>query len=76
VQNPSHDYTSAGDYTVSLTATNAGGSDTATKTNYISVAIPPPVADFSASPTSGTVPLTVNFTDQSTNSFHRAEPDP
>jgi len=37
VQNPIHEYTSAGDYTVSLTATNAGGSDTATKTNYISV---------------------------------------
>ncbi len=36
-QNPSHEYTSAGDYTVSLTATNAGGSDTETKTDYISV---------------------------------------
>jgi uncharacterized protein (TIGR02145 family) len=27
----------------------------------------PPVADFTATPTSGTTPLTVNFTDQSTN---------
>ena len=36
-QNPSHDHTSAGDYTVSLTATNVGGSDTETKTDYISV---------------------------------------
>ncbi len=67
-QNPSHEYTSAGDYTVSLTAANAGGSDTATKTDYISVTPPAPVADFTGSPTSGTVPLTVNFTDQSTNS--------
>ncbi len=69
-QNPSHDYTSAGDYTVNLTATNAGGSDTETKTNYISVSIAPPpapVADFSGTPTSGNAPLTVNFTDLSTN---------
>ncbi|MCJ7749849.1 MAG: PKD domain-containing protein, partial [Armatimonadetes bacterium] len=69
-QNPSHQYTSAGDYTVSLTATNAGGHDTETKTNYISVSEPPPpapVADFSGSPTSGPAPLTVNFTDSSTN---------
>jgi len=36
-QNPSHEYTSTGDYTVSLTATNSVGSDTETKTNYISV---------------------------------------
>jgi serine protease len=36
-QNPSHQYTSAGTYTVSLTATNAYGSDTETKTNYITV---------------------------------------
>jgi len=36
-QNPSHEYTSAGDYTVSLTATNSAGQDTETKTDYISV---------------------------------------
>jgi len=34
VQNPSHTY-AAGTYTVALTATNAGGSNTNTKTNYI-----------------------------------------
>ncbi len=66
-QNPSHEYTSVGTYTVSLTATNSGGSDTETKTDYISVSEPAPVADFTGSPTSGTAPLTVNFTDQSTN---------
>ena len=44
VQNPVHAY-SEGTYTVSLTATNAAGSNTATKTGYISVsaAIPAPV---------------------------------
>jgi PKD repeat protein len=66
-QNPSHQYTAAGTYTVSLTATNAYGNDTETKTNYITVADPPPpVAAFSGTPTSGDAPLTVNFTDEST----------
>ena len=36
-QNPSNNYTSPGDYTVSLTATNQYGSDTETKTDYIHV---------------------------------------
>ena len=67
-QNPSHQYTSAGTYTVSLTATNSAGSDGETKTNYITVTVPPPVANFTGNPTSGTAPLTVNFTDTSTNS--------
>jgi PKD repeat protein len=69
--NPSYTYTAAGTYTVTLTATNACGSDQLVRTNYITVTTPPcdpPVADFSGSPTSGTYPLTVNFTDLSTNS--------
>ncbi len=70
-QNPSYTYNAAGTYTVSLTATNAYGSDIETKVDYITVTQPPqnpPVADFVGSPTSGDYPLTVNFTDQSTNS--------
>ncbi|MFZ5906076.1 MAG: PKD domain-containing protein [Nitrospirota bacterium] len=67
LQNPSHTYNAAGTYTVSLTATNAYGSDSETKTGYITVTTPPPpVANFTGSPTSGTAPLTVNFTDTST----------
>jgi PKD repeat protein len=67
-QSPSHTYNSAGTYTVSLTVTNAYGSDTETKTNYITVtALQPPVADFSASTTTVTVGQSVTFTDQSTN---------
>jgi hypothetical protein len=41
-QHPTHIYTVAGVYTVDLTATNAGGSDMETKTNYITVTEPPP----------------------------------
>ncbi|MBP7697472.1 MAG: S8 family serine peptidase [candidate division Zixibacteria bacterium] len=69
-QNPTHTYASAGTYTVTLTATNAYGSDSETKTGYITVSAPPtypPVAAFSGTPTSGTAPLTVVFTDASTN---------
>jgi len=66
-QNPSHTYSSAGTYTVALTATNAGGSNVSTRAGYISVSAPIPVIAFSGSPTSGTAPLTVTFTDSSTN---------
>ncbi len=37
IQNPIHVYTNAGTYTVTLTATNANGSDLYTSTNYITV---------------------------------------
>ena len=66
-QNPTHTYSFPGTFTVSMSATNSGGSDVETKTGYIVVSAPaPPVADFSASPTSGLVPLTVSFSDAST----------
>jgi len=70
-QNPSHTYNSAGTYTVALTASNAFGSDVNTKTGYITVTDPvgnPPVANFTGTPTSGTAPLAVLFSDASTNS--------
>jgi PKD repeat protein len=72
IQNPVHSFAAAGNYTVSLIATNANGSNSQTRSEYINV-IPapvhstPPVADFSGKPTSGVVPLTVSFTDLSTN---------
>jgi len=70
-KNPKHTYTAAGSYTISLTASNAAGSSTSTKLNYITVtgnASQTPVAAFSASPTSGNSPLNVTFTDSSTGS--------
>jgi len=39
-QTPSHTYNTKGSYSVSLTATNTYGSDTETKTDYITVTIP------------------------------------
>lgn len=47
LQHPSYTYYAAGTYTVSLTVSGAGGSDTENKTNYITVdqTNSPPVAD-------------------------------
>lgn len=69
-KNPIHNYTKAGKYNVSLTVKNAADSNTVTKSSYIVVNIlKPPVANFSAAPTSGKAPLTVKFTDKSTGSI-------
>jgi PKD repeat protein len=64
-QDPTHTYTSAGVYDVKLTASNAFGSASLTKPNYITVTDPGTV-DFEAVPTSGAAPLIdVEFTDLS-----------
>jgi PKD repeat protein len=70
LKNPSNVYSSPGLYTVSLTVTNSAGSNSTTKLNYINVTegAVAPVAGFSATPTNGTAPLTVAFTDLSANS--------
>jgi PKD repeat protein len=66
-QNPCHTYQDSGSYTVTLTASNACGSDAEVKTDYITV-LAPPTAAFSGTPPSGEVPLPVEvcFTDEST----------
>jgi PKD repeat protein len=68
VANPVHTYAKAGSYTVKLSASNQmGGSGTKVKEWYVTVSpCDPIVASFNAVPTSGTAPLTVQFTDQST----------
>jgi FOG: PKD repeat len=63
-QNPVHTYNAPGTYNVSLNVFNAGGSDSITKTSYITV-ITRPIANFTASPTEGNAPLLVQFTDTS-----------
>jgi len=66
-KNPAHTYLYPGKYSVLLTIQNDYGYDETLKSNYITVTgQTPPTADFSASPTSGTAPLTVSFTDEST----------
>ncbi len=70
-KNPSHTYSKAGNYTVTLTVSNAAGSNAITKASYISVRTATnatkPVVSFWGSKTSGTAPVTIGFTDASTN---------
>jgi PKD repeat protein len=67
-KNPVHTFSHAGTFTVSLTASDPQGADTVTKPGYVTVSTQPvPVAGFSATPRTGTAPLTVSFTDTSTN---------
>jgi beta propeller repeat protein len=69
LKNPSHTYSKAGKYTVSLTVKNTAGTNTKTIKNYITVSeLKSPVAAFSASPRSGKAPMKVQFTDKSANS--------
>jgi PKD repeat protein len=64
-QNPSHQYTSTGIYTVSLTVRNEFGSSSATETGYITVGLLP-LAQFQGVPREGSAPLQVQFSDLST----------
>ena len=66
-KNVTHIYSNVGLYTVALTASNADGSDSETKTNYINITSAPisPTAAFHANVTTGTVPKDIQFTDDS-----------
>lgn len=67
--NPIDTYTNAGSYSVTLTVVGPGGTNSVTRVNYIVVTNPPPppppTASFTGNPTSGAVPLTVNFSNTS-----------
>ncbi len=65
LQNPTATYFNPGTYTVKLTVSNASGSNTLTRTAFITVDGAPEV-NFAASPTAGCYPLPVQFTDLST----------
>jgi len=65
LQNPTYSYYLAGTYTVSLTVEGNGCENTVTKEDFIVVEASAPLADFTAEPTSGVLPLTVNFSDVS-----------
>ena len=60
---PSHTYLADGTYTVTLTTSNGAGTDRLTKSDLITVG-DPIFADFDATPRSGIVPLTVEFSNQ------------
>jgi len=62
-RNPIHTFQNPGSYDVTLTVTGMEGSVSATKT--IEVVPVPLSADFTAEPTTGSAPLTVEFTDTS-----------
>jgi PKD repeat protein len=68
LQSPSHIYATPGSYTVTLIASNMGGSSTNTKVNLITALTPPPAASFTASPTTGAAPWSVSFADHSSGS--------
>lgn len=69
---PTHSYTVAGTYAVSLSITGPGGTDTVTKASFVTVSppSPPPVASFNAVKTSGTAPLLVNFSSTSSGTIN------
>lgn len=67
LQNPVHTYATPGSYTVNLTITHSLGTNTVSNTAFINI-YSTPVANFTASNTSGKSPLTVAFTDTSMNS--------
>jgi PKD repeat protein len=64
---PSHIF-DTGIYTVALTVSGPAGTDTLTRTNYITV-YETVRAEFTASPTEGIAPLTVDFTNESTGEY-------
>ncbi|MBS1747171.1 MAG: PKD domain-containing protein [Bacteroidetes bacterium] len=64
-KNPAAIYSKPGTYSVKLYIKGGSGEDSIIKTNYVTV-YENPVINFSAQPESGCVPLTVQFTDNST----------
>ena len=68
--NPSYTYLSAGTYTVSLTVTGPGGSNTETKSDYINVTSPPEIEVFFDSFESS-ADWTANWSQDSQNDWRR-----
>jgi len=68
-RHPVHTYQNPGTYSVSLTITGPGGVRDTTRTDFITVLEPPPVAHFGADILDGPEPLSVQFTDSSTGNI-------
>jgi PKD repeat protein len=67
-QNPRHTYTTPGNYTVRLVARSQNSEGSVTASSPIRV-LGPTIADFTVSSTTGAAPLTVVFTDASSEAF-------
>ena len=66
--NPAHTFAAAGSYNVELRVTGPGGESQAVRQIVVTAPLPPaPVAAFTGAPLTGPAPLTVAFTNQSTN---------
>ncbi|MFH1422161.1 MAG: PKD domain-containing protein, partial [Planctomycetota bacterium] len=65
LQNPSRLYTTPGTYTVKLTVIGDNDVNVLILTDFITVTAGVPVAEFTATPVTGTAPLEVTFTDDS-----------
>ncbi|MEW5924650.1 MAG: PKD domain-containing protein, partial [Candidatus Zixiibacteriota bacterium] len=65
-QNPSHTYTTAGIYTVSLTVQNPCGGDDTVMVDYVTIH-PKPTADFTSDNVEGCVGTDISFTSLTTN---------
>jgi gliding motility-associated-like protein len=65
-KNPGAIYNNPGTYTIKLTVKNAAGTDSIKKTSYITVYAKPTI-DFDVAPPTGCLPLSVQFTDKTTN---------
>lgn len=68
LKNPSTTYINPGTYTVTLTASNTTGTNTITKTAYITVYDKPRV-NFTVTDSSNCIPFVAGFTDLSTTTF-------
>ncbi|MDY6835093.1 MAG: PKD domain-containing protein [Chloroflexota bacterium] len=69
-QNPVHTYESPGAHTVSLEVSGIAGTDVRTESEYIQVTSVPLEADFNADLKSGSSPIEVQFTDQSSGDIN------
>ena len=74
-QNPTHSYSAVGSYSVSLTVSGPGGSNTITRAGYINVfanaAVIAPVANFSTDRTSSAPGMRILFASTSAGSIDR-----
>jgi PKD repeat protein len=70
-RNPVHTFRNPGEYLVTLVAFGPGGRSNAAQATINVLSADPPIADFTANPTTGTAPLRVQFTNRSSGQITR-----